>query len=158
MFINIHIIPSYWRTCQTVSIFSYVWGFGVMQVHELIVGWFKQAFHNIFANPCRILHTSIIRKRRVRAPSFGLVIVVPHWIGYNVILIWPLLSTVLGKQDGGQWRHVIMHFTDVTQSRQCPIYFAAECWMSHVYPNTWLSSRIAQRHAPRNCSISCDWH
>ena len=84
MFINVHIIPSHWRTCQTVSILSYVWGFGVMRVQQLIVGWFKQAFHKMFAKQCRILHTSRKRKRRrkdrscARAPSVGLVIVVPH--------------------------------------------------------------------------------
>ena len=85
MFINVHIIPSHWRTCPYLSIFSYVWSFGVMLVQQLIVGWFKQAFHKMFAKRCRILHTSRIRKRRhkdpsyVRAPSVGLVIVVPHY-------------------------------------------------------------------------------
>ena len=79
--VNVH-----WRTCQTVSIFNYVWDFGVMRVQQLIVGWFKQAFHKMFAKQCRILHTSRIRKRRhkdpsyVRAPSVALVIVVAYLI------------------------------------------------------------------------------
>ena len=56
-----------------------------MQVQQLIVGLFKQAFHKMFAKRCRILHTSRILKRRhkdpicVRAPSVGLVIVVPQF-------------------------------------------------------------------------------
>jgi len=55
-----------------------------MRVQQLVVGLFKQAFHKCFAKRCRILHTSSIRKRRhkdpscVRAPSVGLIIVVPH--------------------------------------------------------------------------------
>ena len=55
-----------------------------MRVHQLIVGRFNKRSAKCSANRCRILHTSRIRKRRhkdpscVRAPSVGLVIVVPH--------------------------------------------------------------------------------
>ena len=57
-----------------------------MRIQQLIVGLFKQAFCKIFRTRSRILHMSRIRKKRhtdpscVRAPSVGLVIVVPHCV------------------------------------------------------------------------------
>ena len=84
MFINIHIIPSHWRSCQTISIFSYVWGFGVMRIQQLIVKWFKQALRKIFRNTVphftHVMNTEIRHKNPscVRAPCVGLAIVAPH--------------------------------------------------------------------------------
>jgi len=61
-----------------------------MRVEQLIVGRFKQAFHKMLRKTVRILQTTRIRKRRhkdpscVRAPSVGLVIVLPDALTQNV--------------------------------------------------------------------------